>query len=106
MPAPSDPPTDFDVIARIPSLASLARRGWQLDRLPTTSVALSFAAAALTTSLAFGPLATLPLILATLVALMLAGSATIMRDVGAARTTLRVTRLALLAWVLFSALYL
>jgi hypothetical protein len=106
MSASSDPPTDYDVIARIPSLASLARRGWQLDRLPTTSVAVSFAAAVLTTSLAFGLPATLPLILATLVALLLAGSATIMRDVGAARSMLRMTRLALLAWVLLSALYL
>ncbi|HEY6797138.1 MAG TPA: hypothetical protein VI248_20900 [Kineosporiaceae bacterium] len=106
MRTPGDSPDDLDVLTRIPSLASLARRGWQLDRLPTTSVALSFAAAVLITTLAFGVAAAIPVILATLVALLLAASATMMKDVGAARTTLRITRVGLLGWVLLCAVHL
>jgi Mn2+/Fe2+ NRAMP family transporter len=105
MSASSDP-TDLDVIAGIPCLAPLARRGWHLDRLPTTSVALSFAAAVLTTTLAFGVLASVPLILTTAVGLLLAASATIMKDVTATRITLQLTRVGLLAWVLLTAVHL
>jgi hypothetical protein len=105
MPASRDP-NDLEVIAGIPCLAPLARRGWHLDRLPTTSVALSFAAAVLTTTLAFGVVATVPLILATSVGVALAGSARIMRDVTATRITLQLTRAGLLAWVLLTAVHL
>jgi hypothetical protein len=98
------PSSDLDVLAVDPSLAALAWHGWQLDGLPTTSVAWAFAGAMITTWLSFGAFATAPVIVAMLIGLLLTGSASLMRDVAAARATLRVTRVGLIAWALISAM--
>ncbi len=103
---PGLPPDHLDALRQDPSLASLSRQGWQLDRLPTTSVAWAFSAALLTTILSFGTIATAPVLVAAVIGVMLAGSAVMLADLPAARVTLHATRGALWAWALLASCYL
>jgi hypothetical protein len=98
--------TDLDVLTGEPSLASLRWHGWQLDGLPTTSVGWAFAGALGTTSLAYGTLGAALVIIGIVVTLLLAGSAVLMRDVPAARVTLKLARVGLLACLLVSTAHL
>jgi len=87
-----------------PELLDLARRGWQLDGLPTTSVAVPFLATLLLTLIAFGALAAGPVVVTAVVAGTLAGAALAVDDVAAARATLVSTRAIMIAWGLLTAL--
>src|SRR5512140_2960307 len=103
---PGLPPELLDVLRRNPSLASLSRLGWQLDDLPTTSVASAFVAALLLTIVSFGTIATAPVLVATGIGVMLAGSALLLEDLPAARLTLHLVLGMLWAWSLLAAGYL
>lgn len=97
---------DLDVLHSEPSLASLRWSGWHLDGLPTTSVAYAFAAALGTALFTYGAVGAALVVASVLVAVLLAASAMLMRDVPAARATLRLARLGLLGVVLVSAAHL
>jgi len=100
------PRPDLDVLSAEPSLASLRWQGWQLDGLPTTSVAWAFVGALGTSLLAFGALGAALVIIAIVIVVMLTSSAVLMRDVVAARTTLQLARVGLLGCLLASAAHL
>ena len=100
---PTRPPEHLDVLRLDPTLARLASSGWQLDRLPVTSVAWTFAGALLTALLAFGTLGTAPLVVGLVVAVGLVGSALMVQDVDTARTVLTLTRAALTGWIFLGA---
>jgi len=87
-----------------PGLLDLARSGWRLDRLPTTSLAVAFVLTLFTTLLAFGAMAALPVVVAAVVSVSLAGAALAVEDVGAARAALVTTRAVLVAWTLLTVL--
>jgi len=87
-----------------PGLLDLARSGWRLDRLPTTSLAVAFVLTLFTTLLAFGAMAALPVAVTAVVSVSLAGAALAVEDVGAARAALVTTRAVLVAWTLLTVL--
>ena len=103
---PRTPRTDLEILGSEPSLASLSGLGWHLDGLPTTSVGLAFAGTLGTALFAFGPLGATLVIVGMAVFWLLAASAVLMRDVPAARATLRIARISLLVGLLASAAHL
>ena len=103
---PRAPRPDLEILTAEPALASLRWQGWQLDSLPTTSVGWAFAGALGTSLFAFGAFGAALVVIGIVVALLLAGSAVLMRDVPAARATLHLARVGLLGCLLVSAAHL
>jgi VIT1/CCC1 family predicted Fe2+/Mn2+ transporter len=97
---------DLDVLTSEPSLDSLRWHGWQLADLPTTSVGWAFAGALGTTLFAYGAIGAGFVVTLILVAMLLAWSAVMTRDLSAARATLRIARVGLLGCLIVSAVHL
>lgn len=94
------PTDDLDSLVSHPSLADLARRGGDLYDLPTTSTGWVFAGTLLLSLLTAGAVGAGLLVIGAVLAGFLAASALRNGDLAAARTTLRMTRIGMLSWML------
>jgi len=100
---PDEVRRDLEALRANPSLAWLRVHSWRLDGLPVTTLVWAFLGSLFTTILAFGPLATPPLVLCTLIGLCLGCCGYALDDLATARVALHVTRAGLLAWMVLSA---
>lgn len=97
--SPGSPP-DLAVLMSHPSLASLRKQGWRLDRLPTTSTAWAFAGTLLISMIAFGPTNAFLVVVIGAMAVAVTGYSLAVGDHRSARGILLLARVCLLVWVL------
>lgn len=90
---------DLQALRAHPSLAGLAHRGRDLDRLPVVTTGWAFIAATAGSLLLLGYLGAVVVAVGTTAGLSLVASALVHRDVAAARTVLRTIALGLIGWV-------
>jgi hypothetical protein len=97
------PSTDLDLLRSHPSLAPLAGRGRQLDRLPTARTAWALAGTLSISMATLGAVSAGLVVLMAFLAVAFTASALAAGNLPAARRVLDLTRACLLAWVVVSA---
>lgn len=90
---------DLQALRAHPSLADMARRGRDLDRLPVATTAWAFIAATAGSLLLLGYLGAVVVAVGTAAGLSLVASALVHRNVATARAVLRTVALGLVGWV-------